>query len=84
MGIKSNVFITVPIQASTGHDGCYENWMLPLFRITLDELKKLEYLDTDHDGTVSDDEAKVMLFWVLFPGFSNKIPDVEVSSHSQF
>ncbi|WKX93609.1 hypothetical protein Q1695_011125 [Nippostrongylus brasiliensis] len=30
-------------------------------KITLDEMKKLEYLDTDHDGTVSDDEAKVYL-----------------------
>ncbi|VDM72073.1 unnamed protein product, partial [Strongylus vulgaris] len=28
-------------------------------KITLDELKKIEYLDNDHDGTVSDDEAKV-------------------------
>ncbi|KIH65180.1 EF hand [Ancylostoma duodenale] len=30
-------------------------------KITLDELKKIEYLDSDHDGSVSDDEAKIFL-----------------------
>lgn len=30
-------------------------------KITLEELKKLDYLDSDHDGIVSDDEAKAHL-----------------------
>ncbi|KHJ90862.1 EF hand [Oesophagostomum dentatum] len=30
-------------------------------KITLDEMKKLEYLDADHDGAISDDEAKIFL-----------------------
>ncbi|CAJ0605653.1 unnamed protein product [Cylicocyclus nassatus] len=30
-------------------------------KITLDELVKVTYLDTDHDGTVSEDEAKIFL-----------------------
>ncbi|KAK6738066.1 hypothetical protein RB195_020271 [Necator americanus] len=30
-------------------------------KITLDEMKKIGYLDSDHNGTVSDEEAKIFL-----------------------